>query len=57
MEEMKTALEKEGLQRHLIGQPVCYHTPELTYDRIGLSGLPEFPLVWYSFQKIDSRDS
>ena len=43
MKEMKTALEKEGLQRHLIGQPVCYHTPELTYDRIGLSSLPEFP--------------
>lgn len=24
---------------------VCYHTPELTYDRIGLSGLPEFPFA------------
>lgn len=43
MKEMKTALEKEGLQRHLIVQPVCYRTPELTHDRIGLSGLPEFP--------------
>lgn len=44
MREMKAALEKEGLERHLIVQPVAYHTPELKYDRIGLSGLPEFPL-------------
>ena len=43
VKEMKAALEKEGLKRHLIIQPICYHTPELTYDRIGLSGVPEFP--------------
>lgn len=43
VKEMKAALEKEGLKRHLIVQPICYHTPELTYDRIGLSGVPEFP--------------
>lgn len=45
VKEMKAALEKEGLKRHLIVQPICYHTPELTYDRIGLSGVPEFPFA------------
>ena len=44
MREMKDALAKAGLTRHLIVQPVAYHTPELKYDRIGLTGLPEFPL-------------
>lgn len=44
VKEMKAALEKEGLKRHLIVQPICYHTPELAYDRIGLSAVPEFPL-------------
>ena len=42
VKEMKAVLEKEGLKRHLIVQPICYHTPELTYDRIGVSGVPEF---------------
>ena len=48
MKEMKSALEKAGLKRHLVVQPACYHTPELAYDRIGLSALPEFPygMVW-----------
>ena len=44
MQEMKDALAKAGLTRHLIVQPIAYHTPELKYDRIGLTGLPEFPL-------------
>ncbi len=43
VKEMKAALKTEGLKRHLIIQPIGYHTPELTYDRIGFSGLPEFP--------------
>lgn len=43
VKEMKAALEKEGLKRHLIVQPICYYTPELAYNRIGLSAVPEFP--------------
>ena len=34
---MKEALDKEGLERHLMTQPVGYHTPDA-------GGLPEAPL-------------
>ena len=52
MQKMKDALEKEGLKRHLVMQPVAYHTPELTFDRIGLSGLPEFPFGMIKYHLI-----
>lgn len=48
MKIMKQALEKEGLKRHLIVQPMGYKTPEcLDHSnparRMGITGLAEFP--------------
>lgn len=48
MKIMKEALEKEGLKRHLIVQPVGYKTPECLdhsnpAGRTGMTGLAEFP--------------
>ena len=39
---MKEALEKAGLKRPLMVQPVGYHTPDA--DHLGFAGLPECPL-------------
>ena len=38
---MKEALDKEGLNCHLMIQPVGYHTPDA--GRTGFSSLPEMP--------------
>lgn len=48
MKAMKEALEKAGLKRHLIVQPVGYRTPECLdhnnpASKIGMTGLEEFP--------------
>lgn len=48
MKIMKQALEKEGLKRHLIVQPMGYKTPECLDHtnparRMGITGLAEFP--------------
>ena len=48
MKVMKEALEKAGLKRHLIVQPIGYKTPECLdhhnhASRAGMSGLAEFP--------------
>lgn len=50
MKIMKEALEKEGLKRHLIVQPVGYKTPECLdhsnpAGRTGMTGLAEFPFA------------
>lgn len=42
---MKEALDKEGLKRHLMMQPVGYHTPDA--GKLGTGGLPEAPLSGY----------
>ena len=42
MQLMKEALEKAGLKRHLMVQPVGIHTPDA--DHLGFQGLPECPL-------------
>ena len=39
---MKEALDKEGLKRHLMMQPVGYHSPDA--GKLGTGGLPEAPL-------------
>ena len=38
---MKEALDKDGLNCHLMIQPVGYHTPDA--GRTGFSSLPELP--------------
>lgn len=48
MAAMKEALEKAGLKRHLIVQPVGYKTPECLDpnnkgSKIGMTWLAEFP--------------
>ncbi|KAJ7385442.1 hypothetical protein OS493_016526 [Desmophyllum pertusum] len=50
MKVMKEALEKAGLKRHLIVQPIGYKTPECLdhhnhASRAGMSGLAEFPFA------------
>jgi len=50
MRTMKEALEKAGLKRHLIVQPVGYRTPECLdhnnpASKIGMTGLEEFPFA------------
>lgn len=54
MAAIKEALEKAGLKRHLIVQPVGYKTPEFLDDssngevKKGMSGLAEFPFGMFS---------
>ena len=43
---MKVALDKEGLKRHLMIQPVGYHTPDAGI--LGTVSLPEAALGGYS---------
>jgi len=48
MAAMKEALEKAGLKRHLMVQPVGYKTPECLdhnnhASRMGMTALAEFP--------------
>ena len=48
MAVVKEALEKAGLKRHLIIQPIGYKTPECAEHtnpscRLGMTALPEFP--------------
>ena len=57
---MKAALEKAGLKRHLVIQPIGYKTPECLDDTMkatcqkGFTGLAEFPfgMLWkyWNFQ-------
>ena len=42
---MKEALDEAGLKRHLMVQPVGYHTPDC--DRAGFLHLPEYPFGTY----------
>ena len=54
MAAIKEALEKAGLKRHLIVQPIGYKTPEFLDDssngeiKKGMSGLAEFPFGMFS---------
>lgn len=54
MGAIKEALEKAGLKRHLIVQPIGYKTPEFLDDssngeiKKGMSGLAEFPFGRFS---------
>lgn len=54
MAAIKEALEKAGLKRHLIVQPIGYKTPEFLDDssngeiKKGMSGLAEFPFGRFS---------
>ncbi|XP_030842751.1 S-methylmethionine--homocysteine S-methyltransferase BHMT2 [Strongylocentrotus purpuratus] len=45
---MKEGLEKAGLQRYLMAQPLGYHAQEITDDPRGYSVLPEFPFAMES---------
>ncbi|XP_071504432.1 betaine--homocysteine S-methyltransferase 1-like [Diadema antillarum] len=45
IEMMKTGLEKAGLKRYLMMQPVCYHTQEIINNPKGYFDLPEFPFA------------
>ena len=40
---MKEAMEKEGIKKHLLIQPIGYKTPECYHSSYGMSGLQEFP--------------
>ena len=54
MAAIKEALEKAGLKRHLIVQPIGYKTPEFLDDssngeiKKGMTGLAEFPFGRFS---------
>ncbi|XP_072174815.1 betaine--homocysteine S-methyltransferase 1-like [Diadema setosum] len=54
---MKEGLERAGLKKHLMVQPVGYHTQEIKYDPIGYSNLPEFPFAMEprALTRIDAR--
>ena len=41
LKDMKAALEKAGMKKHLICQPLGFWTPDAGKD--GYLGLPEFP--------------
>lgn len=39
---MKEAVEKEGIKKHYMVQPIAYRTADVT--RLGFTDLPECPL-------------
>ena len=44
---MKEAVEKEGIKKHYMVQPIAYRTADVT--RMGFTDLPECPLGMSSF--------
>ena len=40
---MKEALDKEGIKKHLMIQPIAFKTPECYHTEYGFTGLQEFP--------------
>ena len=48
IEIMKKAMEDAGVKRHLIVQPIGYHTPERNH--LGFTGIDEFPFGKYYYQ-------
>lgn len=40
---MREALDKEGIKKHLMIQPIAFKTPECSHNEYGFTGLQEFP--------------
>lgn len=40
---IKETLEKEGIKKHLMIQPIGFKTPECFHSKYGFTGLKEFP--------------